>query len=56
MFTGKAIFEKENTSITIGDSVFNSGALMAANDIRAGEDVMIRWGVTIADQNSHSIY
>ncbi len=55
MITGKVIFEKENASISIGDRVFMSGVLMASNEICIGDDVLISWGVTITDHNSHSI-
>lgn len=53
--TGLLIFDKETASITIGDRVFMSGTLIAAQSIELGDDVLMAWGTTIVDHNSHSI-
>lgn len=52
---GLLLFERENASISIGKRVFMNGSLLAAQKIDIGDDVLIAWGVTIVDHNSHSI-
>ena len=52
---GAISFDKENASISIGKRVFMNGSLIAAKKIEIGDDVLISWGVTIVDHNSHSI-
>jgi acetyltransferase-like isoleucine patch superfamily enzyme len=52
---GSIAFEREDISISIGDRVFISGSLIAANSIKIGNDVLVAWGVTVMDQNAHSI-
>jgi len=52
----KIVFEKAEASIHIGDRSFIGAGLMSvANDISIGSDVMVAWGVTVSDHNSHSI-
>ena len=52
---GAVSFDKENASIFIGKRVFMNGNLIAAQSIHIDDDVLISWGVTIVDHNSHSI-
>jgi acetyltransferase-like isoleucine patch superfamily enzyme len=52
---GSIAFEREDVSISIGDRVFISGSLIAAHHIKIGDDVLIAWGVTLMDQDAHSI-
>jgi acetyltransferase-like isoleucine patch superfamily enzyme len=52
---GSLIFDKDNASISIGKRVFMNGSLIAARHIEIGDDVLISWGTTVADHNSHSI-
>lgn len=50
-------FDKEDASVIIGDRTFiGSSLLVCAKNIEIGDDVLISWGCTIADHNSHSIY
>ncbi|HEY9632640.1 MAG TPA: acyltransferase [Coleofasciculaceae cyanobacterium] len=49
------IFDRENSYILIGKRSFIDGSIIAAKSIEIGNDVMISWGVTIVDHNSHSI-
>ncbi|MEH2434723.1 MAG: acyltransferase [Nostoc sp.] len=53
---GCVIFDKENASISIGKRVFITGSIIASKNIEIGDDVLIAWGTTIVDHNSHSIY
>jgi galactoside O-acetyltransferase len=51
------ILESEKASIMVGERTFINGgtSLIAAHSITIGNDVMIAWGCTIYDHNSHSI-
>lgn len=53
---GSLIFDRENASISIGKRVFITGSIIASQNIEIGDDVLISWGTTIVDHNSHSIY
>jgi galactoside O-acetyltransferase len=49
-------FDRDGASIKIGDRVFVGGStLVCAENIEIGNDVLISWGCTIVDHNSHSI-
>lgn len=50
-------FEREGVSVAIGERVFIGGGskLISAEKLSIGSDVLISWGVTLVDHNSHSI-
>jgi acetyltransferase-like isoleucine patch superfamily enzyme len=52
------IFEKNSGKVTIGDRTYIAGktSLISVSSIEIGKDVIISWGCTIYDHNSHSIY
>jgi len=54
---GLIFFENHNACVTIGERTFIGGGskLVAAESVTVGSDVLISWGVTIVDHNSHSI-
>jgi acetyltransferase-like isoleucine patch superfamily enzyme len=52
---GSLIFDKDNASILIGKRVVINGSIIAAQRIEIGDDVMIAWGTTVVDHNSHSV-
>jgi len=52
---GAICFDRDNAAIAIGKRVFMNGSLIAAQRIEIGDDVLIAWGVTIIDHNSHAI-
>jgi acetyltransferase-like isoleucine patch superfamily enzyme len=52
---GTLIFDKDNAFISIGKRGFMNGTIIAAHSIEIGDDVLISWGTTIVDHNSHSI-
>jgi acetyltransferase-like isoleucine patch superfamily enzyme len=54
---GLIFFENHNASVSIGERTFIGGGskLVAAESVTVGDDVLISWGVTIVDHNSHSI-
>lgn len=54
---GNLIFDKENSAISIGDRTFVGGnsSIIAYDNIEIGNDVLISWGCTLIDTNSHSV-
>jgi acetyltransferase-like isoleucine patch superfamily enzyme len=53
---GLLYFERQNATISIGKKTFiGNSKLAAAEKISIGDNVLISWGVTIVDHNSHSI-
>jgi acetyltransferase-like isoleucine patch superfamily enzyme len=49
-------FEREGTMVTIGDRSFLGRSLIdAARGVTIGSDVLVSWGVTVADHDSHSL-
>lgn len=52
---GYFVFEKDDGLISIGNRTFIGGGLFISIDkIEIGDDVLISWGCTISDNNSHS--
>ena len=52
----QVVFERDNAKLTIGDRTFIGRGLIAiSTSVEIGNDVMISWGVTIVDHNSHSL-
>ncbi len=50
------VFEKTHASLLIGDRCFiGKGLISIAESLVIGNDVMISWGVTVTDHNSHSL-
>lgn len=50
------VFERENAVFSVGNDCFIGKALISvADNVEIGNDVMISWGVTISDHNSHSL-
>lgn len=53
---GTFVFETEKGLISIGDrSIIGGSSLMCIDEIEIGSDVMISWGCTFIDNNSHSL-
>ncbi len=51
------IFEKANAKLYIGDNTFIGGSrLLCSEKIIIGNDVLISFGATIVDHDSHSIF
>lgn len=49
-------FEKPNATLVVGKRTFIGNAIMSiAEKVEIGDDVMISWGVTVTDHNSHSL-
>ena len=50
------VFEKEEATLSVGDRCFIGTAVISVADrVEIGDDVLISWGVTITDHNSHSL-
>lgn len=49
-------FEKPHATLVVGKRTFIGKVMMSiAEKVEIGDDVMISWGVTITDHNSHSL-
>lgn len=56
IFESRVAFDRPGARIQVGDRCFvGNGLLVAAREIVIGDDVMLSWGVTIVDHNSHAI-
>jgi galactoside O-acetyltransferase len=56
LISGNFIFENENGIIIIGDNTFIGGGMFICIDkINIGNNVLISWGCTFIDNDSHSI-
>jgi acetyltransferase-like isoleucine patch superfamily enzyme len=51
---GSIFFDNENAKVSIGQRSFVGAIIVSAKSIEIGDDVMIAWGTTIVDHNSHS--
>ncbi len=57
LIEGSIIFDRENAHVTIGNRTFiGDSRLVCANSILVGDDVLMAWGCTVVDHNSHSIH
>lgn len=55
IINGNYIFETEKGAIRIGNRTYvGGGTFISINEIEIGDDVMIAWGGTFLDHNSHS--
>lgn len=52
---GSLVMERSGARITVGDRTFMNGTLIAAESIDVGSDVLIAWGVTVVDHDSHAL-
>lgn len=48
-------FERNGASLYVGDRSFVNGHVIVAENVSIGDDVLIAFGVTIVDHNSHSV-
>jgi acetyltransferase-like isoleucine patch superfamily enzyme len=53
---GAVILEHSEANVTIGSRTYiGGGVINCAKEITIGDDVLIAWGCTIIDHNSHSL-
>lgn len=57
IINGRVILDRESAKVSFGDRTFFGGGskIIAAEKVEIGSDILISWGVTIVDHNSHSI-
>ena len=56
VINGTFIFENENGKVIIGANTYIGASLfISINEIEIGNEVMISWGCTIIDNNSHPV-
>jgi len=54
---GKLIFERDKAEIVIGKNTFiRASDIVSSQKVSVGDDVLIAWGCTILDHDSHSIH
>lgn len=52
---GSISYDREGASVSIGDRTFIGGSsIVCAEKVEIGNDVLISWGCTIVDHNSHA--
>lgn len=52
----RLVFDRQGAEVTIGDRCYiGASTLVSALRIDLGDDVVISWGVTIVDHNSHAL-
>jgi galactoside O-acetyltransferase len=55
MVEGALIFDREGAHIQIGERTFIGGSsIISAEKVIVGDDVLISWGCTVVDHNSHA--
>ena len=53
---GNVVFEKGNAALSVGNRCFIGKTVISiADGVGIGDDVLISWGLTITDHNSHSL-
>lgn len=57
LFSAHVVFEKANAKLTVGDRSFVGGrsTFSVCESVTIGDDVMMSWGCTVADHDSHSL-
>jgi galactoside O-acetyltransferase len=55
-FSSRVVYERPGARLTVGTRSFvGSGLMSIAEGVHIGDEVMISWGATIVDHNSHSL-
>ncbi len=56
LIEGRIIFDREKSTVTIGNRTYiGNSLLVCASSITVGDDILMAWGITIVDHNSHSV-
>ncbi len=56
LFAGRVAFESTGGEVRLGDRCYVGDSLLVCHSsIRIGDDVIVSWGCTIVDHNSHSV-
>ena len=55
MLRAKVLFDRSNALLSLGDRTFVGGStIVIASRVQIGDDVLIAWGCTIVDHDSHA--
>ena len=56
MFEGNIVSDRDGSIVAIGKNTFiGSSTIVCAERVDIGDDVLISWGCTIVDHNSHAL-
>jgi galactoside O-acetyltransferase len=56
LFESRLAFERENARVSVGNRTFvGGGQISCASRVEIGDDVLIAWGVTVFDHDSHAL-
>jgi len=57
LFMSKVVFERSDTSLFVGNRTFvgGGGLFSVSEKVVIGNDVLISWGCTVCDHDSHSL-
>jgi acetyltransferase-like isoleucine patch superfamily enzyme len=56
LLSSKIVFERPGAALLVGDRTFVANGIMSvAARVEIGDDVLVSWGVSIVDHNSHSL-
>jgi galactoside O-acetyltransferase len=57
MVYAKILFDRERAHVSIGrDTYVGASKIVSASKVEIGDNVLISWGVTLVDHDSHSIF
>lgn len=56
MLRAKVLFDRSNAALSLGDrTVVGNSTIVIASRVEIGDDVLIAWGCTIVDHDSHAL-
>jgi acetyltransferase-like isoleucine patch superfamily enzyme len=56
MLLAKVLFDRRNATLSVGDRTFvGKSTIVIASRVEIGSDVLIAWGCTIVDHDSHAV-
>ena len=56
MLQAKVLFDCDGASLAVGDRTFvGSSVIVIASHVEIGDDVLVAWGCTIVDHDSHAM-
>jgi len=56
MLQAKVLFDRDGASLSVGDRTFvGSSVIVIASRVEIGDDVLVAWGCTIVDHDSHAM-
>jgi acetyltransferase-like isoleucine patch superfamily enzyme len=56
MLQAKVLFDRDEATLSLGDRTFvGNSTIVVASRVEIGDDVLIAWGCTIVDHDSHAL-